>query len=42
MNRYIEAEPLYVRSLAIREQRLGTDHPDTQSTRDNLDRLRSK
>jgi len=29
MGRYAEAEPLYQRSLAIREQQLGADHPDT-------------
>ncbi|WNZ46808.1 tetratricopeptide repeat protein [Leptolyngbya boryana CZ1] len=34
--RYGEAEPLYVRSLSIREQQLGTDHPDVASSLDNL------
>jgi tetratricopeptide (TPR) repeat protein len=36
MGRYREAEPLYVRSLAIREQQLGTDHPDTAISLNNL------
>ncbi|MBW4580255.1 MAG: tetratricopeptide repeat protein [Tildeniella nuda ZEHNDER 1965/U140] len=30
--RYKEAEPLYVRSLAIREQQLGDDHLDVASS----------
>jgi hypothetical protein len=29
-------EPLYVRSLSIREQHLGADHPDTASSLNNL------
>ena len=28
MGRYAEAEPLYRRSLEIREKQLGPDHPD--------------
>jgi tetratricopeptide (TPR) repeat protein len=36
MGRYPEAEPLYVRSLSIREQQLGADHPDTASILNNL------
>ena len=34
--RYAQAEPLYVRSLAIREQQLGADHPDTAQSLNNL------
>jgi tetratricopeptide (TPR) repeat protein len=34
--RYTEAEPLYKRALAIREQVLGSEHPDTASVLDNL------
>ncbi|MGA1134534.1 MAG: tetratricopeptide repeat protein, partial [Prochlorotrichaceae cyanobacterium] len=32
MGRYSEAEPLYQRSLSIREQQLGADHPDTATS----------
>jgi tetratricopeptide (TPR) repeat protein len=39
MGRYTEAEPLYVRSLAIREQELGANHPDTATSLDNLAEL---
>ncbi len=34
--RYGEAEPLFVRSLQIIEQQLGTDHPDTATSLNNL------
>jgi tetratricopeptide (TPR) repeat protein len=34
--RYSEAEPLYVRALAIREQQLGDNHPDTSASLNNL------
>src|SRR5262249_35287144 len=34
--RYIEAEPLYQRSLSIREQQVGTEHPDVASILGNL------
>ena len=34
--RYSEAEPLYLRSLSICEQRLGADHPDTAGSLNNL------
>ena len=34
--RYSDAEPLYVRSLQIRDQQLGADHPDTASSLNNL------
>jgi tetratricopeptide (TPR) repeat protein len=36
MGRYAEAEPLYVRSLAIREQELGANHSDTSRILNNL------
>ena len=34
--RYEEAEPLFQRSLQIREQQLGAEHPDTASSLNNL------
>jgi tetratricopeptide (TPR) repeat protein len=34
--RYREAEPLYQRALAIREQQLGAQHPDTATSLNNL------
>ncbi len=34
--RYAEAEPLFKRALAIREQQLGIDHPDTAASLNNL------
>ncbi|WP_416666116.1 tetratricopeptide repeat protein [Egbenema bharatensis] len=36
MGRYSEAEPLFVRSLAIYEQQLGADHPHTATSLNNL------
>jgi tetratricopeptide (TPR) repeat protein len=36
---YREAEPLYQRALAIREQQLGPDHPDTAQSLNNLAEL---
>lgn len=39
MGRYIDAEPLFVRALDIREKQLGSDHPSTASTLYNLARL---
>jgi tetratricopeptide (TPR) repeat protein len=36
IGRYAEAEPLYVRSLAIREEQLGANHPDTATSLNNL------
>jgi hypothetical protein len=36
MGRYEAAEPLYLRSLAIREKQLGPDHPDTGGSLNNL------
>ena len=37
--RYAEAEPLYKRSLAIREKALGPDHPDVGDSLNNLAEL---
>ena len=37
--RYGDAEPLYQRSLQIREQQLGADHPDTATSLNNLAEL---
>ena len=34
--RYSDAEPLYKRSLSIREKALGPDHPDVGTTLNNL------
>ena len=34
--RYREAEPLYKRALAIREQQMGAEHPDTARSLNNL------
>ncbi|BBC22682.1 tetratricopeptide repeat protein [Pseudanabaena sp. ABRG5-3] len=34
--KYSEAEPLYVRSLEIRERQLGADHPDVAQSLNNL------
>ncbi|HEY1352437.1 MAG TPA: tetratricopeptide repeat protein, partial [Ktedonobacteraceae bacterium] len=34
--RYVEAEPLYLRTLAIREQHRGSEHPDTANSLNNL------
>ncbi len=34
--KYIEAEPLYCRALAIFEQQLGSQHPDTAQSLNNL------
>ena len=34
--RYSEAEPLYLRSLQIKEQQLGADHPSTATSLNNL------
>ncbi len=34
--RYAEAEPLYVCSLSIREQQLGTNHPDVATSLNDL------
>jgi tetratricopeptide (TPR) repeat protein len=36
IGRYNEAKPLYARSLSIREQQLGPDHPDTAISLNNL------
>ena len=37
--RYREAETLYLRALAIREQQLGPEHPDTATSLNRLGRL---
>jgi tetratricopeptide (TPR) repeat protein len=39
MGKFIDAEPLFVRSLAIREQQLGSDHPDIASSLHDLAQL---
>ena len=39
MGRYAEAEPLYRRSLEIREKQLGRDHPDVATSLNNLANL---
>ena len=39
MGAYAKAEPLYERTLAIRERSLGSDHPDVASTLNNLGKL---
>ncbi|MDG2616875.1 hypothetical protein P7L53_11545 [Thermoleptolyngbya sichuanensis XZ-Cy5] len=36
MGRYSEAEPLYVRALAILLKQLGQEHPNTQTVIDNF------
>ena len=36
MQRYGEAEPLYIQSLAIREQHLGANHLQTANSLNNL------
>jgi tetratricopeptide (TPR) repeat protein len=36
---YAKAEPLYRRSLAIREKALGLDHPDVGNSLNNLAEL---
>ena len=36
MGRYAEAEPLFRRSLAIREKQLGADHPHVATSLNNL------
>jgi hypothetical protein len=37
--RYAEAEPLYKRSLAIKEKAFGPDHPDVELSLSNLAEL---
>ncbi len=39
---YDEAEPFYERALAIFTRALGEEHPHTQQTKDNIQRLRAK
>ena len=38
--KYAEAEPLYLQSLAIAEQALGKNHPNTIIFRENLQMMR--
>lgn len=39
---YSDAEPFYRRALEIYEARLGKDHPNTLTARNNLDTLLDK
>ena len=39
MSQYAKAEPLYERSLKIRESKLGPDHPDVADSLNNLANL---
>jgi hypothetical protein len=39
---YTEAEPFYQRALAIREQKLGPDHPHTAKVRENYTKVLQK
>ena len=39
---YAQAEPLYKRSLAIREKALGPDHPDVATSLENMAALYRK
>jgi tetratricopeptide (TPR) repeat protein len=36
LERYSEAEPLYLQALTVFSQRLGENHPNTQTTRKNF------
>ena len=36
IGKYAQAEPLYVRALAIKEKQLGSNHPDTATSLNNL------
>ena len=40
--RYTEAEPLYLQALAIAEQALGENHPNTIIFRENLQMMRQQ
>ncbi|WNF13629.1 tetratricopeptide repeat protein [Microcystis aeruginosa] len=40
--KYEEAEPLYLQALAIAEQALGENHPNTVKIRENLQTLRQQ
>ena len=42
IGKYAQAEPLYVRALAIVEQSLGTNHLNTQTVRENLEILQQQ
>jgi hypothetical protein len=37
--KYVETEPLYLRSLAIRKQAMGLDHPDVTESLENYAEL---
>ena len=39
--KYSEAEPLYRRSITIREKALGKDHPGTKLVRSNLEAMQA-
>ncbi len=41
-SKYEQAEPLYQRALAIHEQVLGADHPDTRTVQENYTDLLQK
>ena len=41
-SRYEQAEPLYLQALEIAEQKLGVNHPNTVTFRENLQNLRDK
>ena len=38
-DRYAEAQPLYLRSLAIRKKAMGLDHPDVAESLENYAEL---
>ena len=40
--RYEEAEPLFLQALAIAEQALGENHPNTVKIRENLQMMRQQ
>ncbi|MDJ0543174.1 MAG: tetratricopeptide repeat protein [Microcystis sp. M53601_WE4] len=40
--KYEEAEPLYLQALAIAEQALGENHPNTVKIRKNLQKMRQQ
>ncbi|MCZ8250761.1 MULTISPECIES: tetratricopeptide repeat protein [unclassified Microcystis] len=40
--KYEEAEPLYLQALAIAEQALGENHPNTVKIRENLQMMRQQ
>jgi tetratricopeptide (TPR) repeat protein len=40
--KYEEAEPLYLQALAIAEQALGENHPNTVKIRESLQKMRQQ